>query len=210
MGKMVWNRRADRKGISVLLLVLSLIFLVGSGGCGDSDPDQTAQSGQGPGAGNHGQGRPQGQRPAQPAIPVAVTRVVSGSISSYYRATATLEAEKEAQILARVTGVVETILVEEGDYAAAGDPLLKVDNDEYRFRLEQAVTSTLSRPVQRSSRSNTPPWISICPSLHYFMVAGCEGVGFHCYAKSTLIIVFKGHYCVGERQDNLRHMHGGG
>jgi len=141
---MVWNRRADRKGISLLLMVLSLIFLVGSGGCGDSDPDQTAQGGQGhgPGAGNHGQGRPQGQLPAQPAIPVAVTRVVSGSISSYYRATATLEAEKEAQILARVTGVVETILVEEGDYAAAGDPLLKVDNDEYRYRLEQAAAAT--------------------------------------------------------------------
>ena len=139
---MIWNRRADRKGISVSLMVLSLVFLVGSGGCGDSDPDQTAQGGQGPGAGNHGQGRPQGQRPAQPAIPVAVTRVVSGSISSYYRATATLEAEKEAQILARVTGVVETILVEEGDYAAAGDPLLKVDNDEYRYRLEQAAAAT--------------------------------------------------------------------
>ena len=124
----------------MLLMVLSLTFLVGSGGCGDSDPDQTAQGGQGkgPGAGNHAQG----QRPPQPAIPVAVTRVVSGSISSYYRATATLEAEKEAQILARVTGVVETILVEEGDFAAAGDPLLKVDNDEYRYRLEQAAAST--------------------------------------------------------------------
>jgi membrane fusion protein (multidrug efflux system) len=140
MGKMAWNRRADRKGGSALLLVLSLVFLVGSVGCGDSEGDQAAPGGKGPG--NHGQGPPQGQRPDQPAIPVAVTQVVSGSISSYYRATATLEAEKEAQILARVTGIVGRILVEEGDQVAAGDPLLKVDNDEYRFRLEQAAANT--------------------------------------------------------------------
>ncbi|MEN8007619.1 MAG: efflux RND transporter periplasmic adaptor subunit [Candidatus Krumholzibacteriota bacterium] len=125
-------------------MLLSLVFLTGSGGCGDSGGDQAAPGGQGhgPGAGNHGQGHKPGGRPAQPAIPVAVTRVVSGSISSYYRATATLEAEKEAQILARATGVVETLLVEEGDFVDAGDPLLKVDNDEYRYRLEQAAAAT--------------------------------------------------------------------
>ena len=124
----------------MLLMALSLILLVGSSGCGDGGGDQAAHGGQGkgPAAGAHAKG----QRPAQPAIPVAVTRVVSGSISSYYRATATLEAEKEAQILARVTGVVETILAEEGDQVTAGDPLLKVDNDEYRYRLEQAAAST--------------------------------------------------------------------
>ena len=139
MRKMAWKRRADRRGIPVVLMILSLVFLVGSGGCGDSDGDPAAQGGPGKGpGGSHGQG----QRPAQPAIPVAVTGVVSGSISSYYRATATLEAEKVAQILARVTGVVETILVEEGDDVTVGDPLLKVDNDEYRYRLEQAAAAT--------------------------------------------------------------------
>jgi membrane fusion protein (multidrug efflux system) len=75
---------------------------------------------------------------------VAVTAAFSGSISSYYRATATLEAEKEAQILARVTGLVETILVEEGDLVKEGAPLLKVDNDEYRYRLEQAAAATVN------------------------------------------------------------------
>jgi len=130
----------------VLLMALSLILLVGSSGCGDGGGDQAAHGGQGkgPAAGAHAKG----QRPAQPAIPVAVTRVVSGSISSYYRATATLEAEKEAQILARVTGVVETILAEEGDQVTAGDPLLKVDNDEYRYRLEQAAASTANEEYQ--------------------------------------------------------------
>jgi membrane fusion protein (multidrug efflux system) len=134
-------RKAAKMGIPCLLVVLPLL-LTGVAGCGKSDGEQSAQGGHGQGAGGHGQGRPEGQRPQQPAIPVAVSNAFNGSISSYYRATATLEAEKEAQILARVTGIVGTILAEEGDHVAEGDPLLKVDNDEYRFRLEQAVATT--------------------------------------------------------------------
>jgi membrane fusion protein (multidrug efflux system) len=141
---MVWKRKVPRRRISGLLMVLSVGFLMGSGGCGDSGTEGAPQGGhaQGQGGGGHGAGGPQGKKPDQPAIPVAVTQVTSGSISSYYRATATLEAEKEAQILARVTGVVEALLAEEGDLVAAGDPLLKVDNDEYRFRLVQASAAT--------------------------------------------------------------------
>jgi membrane fusion protein (multidrug efflux system) len=125
------------------LIIISLLLLTG-GGCGQSDGNQGAGGGQGQGlaAGDHSQGRRPGGKPQQPAIPVAVTQAFTGPIASYYRATATLEAEKEAQILARVTGVVKELLAEEGDFVAAGDPLLKIDNDEYRFRLEQATATT--------------------------------------------------------------------
>jgi len=82
------------------------------------------------------------KKPSQQAIPVAVTIASSGSISSYYQATATLEAEKQAQVLARVIGVVKTLLAEEGDMVSKGDPLLLVENDEYRFRVEQATATT--------------------------------------------------------------------
>jgi len=136
---MAWNRRAGRRGFPVWLLIASSFLLLAAVGCGDAADEKAAQ---GHGGGQPGQGRPEGKRPSQPAIPVAVTNAVTGSISSYYRATSTLEAEKEAQILARVTGVVQTLLVEEGDHVAVGDPLLKVDNDEYRFRLEQATAAT--------------------------------------------------------------------
>jgi len=141
LSQMARFRKAAMMGIPCLSVVLTLL-LMGGAGCGKSDGEQSAQGGHAQGAGEHRQGRPEGQRPQQPAIPVAVSRAFSGSISSYYRATATLEAEKEAQILARVTGIVETLLAEEGDHVVAGDPLLKVDNDEYRFRLEQAVAAT--------------------------------------------------------------------
>jgi len=83
-----------------------------------------------------------GQRPDAQPIPVAVQAVTQGSIASYYNATATLEAEKQARVLARVTGLVGTLLVEEGDLVAEGDPLLRITNDEYRLRLQQAEAGT--------------------------------------------------------------------
>jgi len=139
---MVWNRRVGRRGAPAWLVLASAFFMLATAGCGDKGDGQATPGRQEPGAGQHGQGHQPGRRLDQPAIPVGVTDVVNGSISSYYRATATLEAEKEAQVLARVTGVVQTILTEEGDLVAAGDPLLKIDNDEYRYRLEQAAATT--------------------------------------------------------------------
>jgi len=137
---MAWYR-SDRHRIFLgLLMVLAMAALLGSSGCGKSGEPEGGHGAAGQGPGQHGQA--QGTRPEEPAIPVAVTQAVTGSISSYYRATATLEAEKEAEILARVTGVVETLMAEEGDLVSEGDPLLKVDNDEYRYRLEQAEAAT--------------------------------------------------------------------
>jgi membrane fusion protein (multidrug efflux system) len=73
---------------------------------------------------------------------VAVQAASVGAISSYYTATATLAAEKEAQILARVSGVVEALHCEEGDRVREGQVLLTIDNDEYRYRLAQAEANT--------------------------------------------------------------------
>lgn len=139
--------------VCLATLALALAFT----GCGKGDDeeqapthgqDQHAQQ-QRPAGGQPGQrpagGRP-GQRPGgaggQPAVPVAVQTAVTGPISSYYRATATLEAEKTAQVLARATGVVGALHAEEGDVVAAGDMLLTIDNAEYRFRLDQAAAYT--------------------------------------------------------------------
>jgi membrane fusion protein (multidrug efflux system) len=108
-------------------------------GCGGSNDEQTAHA-QGRRGGPHGGGT--GGRPAQPALPVAVERAHTGTISSYYTATATMAAEKEAQILARVSGVVESLACEEGDRVTTGQVLLTIDNDEYRYRLAQAEANT--------------------------------------------------------------------
>lgn len=123
------------------VMIPAVILVLAGVGCdkGETTDSQTHQRNAGqPGSGHGGPG----QRPAQQAIPVAVTPATIGSIASYYDATATLEAEKGAQVLARATGVVASIVAEEGDMVAAGAPLLTIDNDEYRLRLEQAAAAT--------------------------------------------------------------------
>lgn len=80
--------------------------------------------------------------PSQPAIPVAVARASKGSIASTYTTTATLGPEKEAEILARVSGVAKRLACEEGDRVKAGSDLLIIENDEYRLRLAQAEANT--------------------------------------------------------------------
>ena len=90
------------------------------------------------GGGNQAQARPGGGRPQMPPVPVATQTSVMGAISSHYRATATLEAEKEATVLARVSGLVKSIAAEEGDFVKAGSVLLVIEDNEYALRLSQA------------------------------------------------------------------------
>jgi RND family efflux transporter MFP subunit len=71
-----------------------------------------------------------------------VEAVSTGAIASYYTATATLTAEKEAEVLARVTGVVQTLGCEEGDLVKKGSVLLQIETSEYKLRLAQSEANT--------------------------------------------------------------------
>jgi membrane fusion protein (multidrug efflux system) len=131
-------RRAGTVGAICLAAVVSSLVLTG---CGDSG-EQHAAGGAGGQAAVQDRRPGPGGKPAQPAIPVAVSEAHVGAIASYYTATATLAAEKEAEVLARVSGVVDALLCEEGDRVSAGQALLTIDNDEYRYRLTQAEANT--------------------------------------------------------------------
>ena len=129
---MSWYRSRRPNRVRSWFIVITVLGIISFAGCGDNPNGEPPQA-----------NRPGNQKKqAQQAIPVAVTTASSGSISSYYRATATLEAEKQAQVLARVTGVVKTLLAEEGDKISKGDPLLLIENNEYHFRVEQATAGT--------------------------------------------------------------------
>jgi len=75
-------------------------------------------------------------------VPIAIVPAIRGPIASTYAATATLRADAEAEILARVSGVVQGLRAEEGDAVDANAPLLQVENDEYRLRVKQAKART--------------------------------------------------------------------
>jgi len=132
--------------IPLLLAVAGAIALalvvVGSTGCNKGDGgDQQAQAQGGQHGGGPGGGKG-GGRPSQPPVPVAVTAAETGEISSYYTATATLTAERTAQIVARVSGVIEERGCEEGDIVTAGQMLIRIEDDEYVYRVVQAEAAT--------------------------------------------------------------------
>lgn len=120
---------------AIVPLLLTAVLLCLGPGCGKEEAPAAHEPG-GPGGGTGPQAMDQ-----QP-IPVMVAPAVRGPIASYFNATATLEARKEAEVLARVAGVVGELFCEEGDEVAEGRPLLSIANDEYRLRLQQAEAAT--------------------------------------------------------------------
>ncbi|MBY6226448.1 efflux RND transporter periplasmic adaptor subunit [Ferrimonas balearica] len=75
---------------------------------------------------------------AAPKVPVEIQPVAVDSISAYYRTTALLEAPEEAQVVARVSGLVESLHVEEGQRVEAGQKLATIDPRRYRLALNKA------------------------------------------------------------------------
>jgi RND family efflux transporter MFP subunit len=71
-------------------------------------------------------------------IPVEVGRASLGSVSAFYSATASLEADGRAQVVPRISGQVTELLVEEGDSVEAGQILARLDADRLRLQLAQA------------------------------------------------------------------------
>jgi RND family efflux transporter MFP subunit len=75
---------------------------------------------------------------AEFAIPVMVASIERQDISSNFHTTATLESRNEAEIITRVTGIIEELSVEEGDFVEKGQLLAKVDARRYQLALDKA------------------------------------------------------------------------
>lgn len=82
--------------------------------------------------------------PEAPAIPVEISQVQIGDVSASYEGTATLEAEQQATVVAKTTGVILEILVEEGDVVQAGEIIARLERNQYRLEVERAK-ATLER-----------------------------------------------------------------
>jgi membrane fusion protein (multidrug efflux system) len=76
-------------------------------------------------------------------IPVEISKATTGSISSNYETTAVLEAKEEAFVVARASGIIEEIMVEEGDYVEKGQVLAKLEPQRYKLNLQRAAADML-------------------------------------------------------------------
>lgn len=70
-------------------------------------------------------------------VPVEVVNVAQGTVRASIQASAILEAEEETDVIARVSGIVENILVEEGDFVEQGQALVRLESSRYRYSRDQ-------------------------------------------------------------------------
>jgi membrane fusion protein (multidrug efflux system) len=82
------------------------------------------------------------------AIPVKAVLAARGSISSYIETTTTLEAEREVDVICRTNGLVNQILVEEGDHVKNGSLLLKIDDREAKAAFKSSLATYEERKSQ--------------------------------------------------------------
>ena len=87
-----------------------------------------------------------------PAIPVETAVAATGSVSAVYSGTASLEAEQQATVVAKVSGVVTKLLVEEGTRVRAGQVLAKLDDARMKLELDRA-RANLAKLEQEYSRN---------------------------------------------------------
>ncbi len=76
--------------------------------------------------------------PVEQGAPVEVERATVGPIASFLSYNSTLEVETSVIVFPEVGGLVETILVEEGDRVKAGEPLLELEHAELEVDLRES------------------------------------------------------------------------
>ena len=144
------KRRLGKARSAGALLLIAAVAAAGIG-CGQSnaeaggDNPRAGRGGPGGGPGGRGGGPPRGfpggappgfgsHRPL-PAIPVRVTSVIRRDIADYLETNGSLEAENEVDIVARTTGPIVELNVEEGDFVREGQVLARIDAAEIEAQL---------------------------------------------------------------------------
>ncbi|MFQ5629821.1 MAG: efflux RND transporter periplasmic adaptor subunit [bacterium] len=113
--------------ISTILVVCSFLFT----GCGSEEGESNN------GMRGNRMGMMAGGEQRNAAIPVQVAEVVRGDIAMFLLHTTTIEAEKQVDVLAKVTGQVVKLPAEEGVRVRKGSVLAQLDEAELRIDLIQ-------------------------------------------------------------------------
>jgi membrane fusion protein (multidrug efflux system) len=110
------------KTLNSKIAVLALLGTAALPGCGTGEASVTNEA---------------DVRAATP-VPVEVSMPVRADIYANYHATATIESDADAPVLARVPGEVVQLLVEEGDYVESGQVLARLDGERLRLEMLSA------------------------------------------------------------------------
>lgn len=94
---------------------------------------------------------PKGQAKSDEPTPVRTVAAVRGSVDASVNATANLRALRNVTILSRSEGVVQRVVVEEGDFVRSGQLLCQLDDRELQVDLELARQRLAQTRVQLES-----------------------------------------------------------
>ena len=90
----------------------------------------------------------------EPGLPVETTNVIRGSVSATYTGATSIEAEAEAEVVAKVTGVVKQIFKEEGQMVRPGQVLAKLEDEQLILEVNQAKSS-LDKLINEHERNES-------------------------------------------------------
>ena len=111
-------------------------------------------------------GKGKDETAGQASVPVEVATASHQSITANYSGTATLEAVGEAQVVAKTTGIVLQLLVEEGMHVQKGQLLARLDDDATRNKLAQA-SATLKKAQASYDKADKGFALKITPKADY-------------------------------------------
>lgn len=135
------------KWLKLTLLSSILAMTLATTGCSDmpgGDQQDSAQTEDGK----------DGEKKEKAPIPVEAVMVSRGDIQQTYRTITTLEAEEDAQVIARSTGLVQSILVEEGDIVTKGQLLAQLDIEQLTLEVQQ-IEATLNQLKNELTRQRS-------------------------------------------------------
>src|SRR5436190_1380843 len=135
-----------RRAKHIAALLIAIGMAAGLSGCGgDAGAKDVAKKDQG----------------AEPQA-VEVATVSEGTMSPTFPSTATLEAEREATVVAEADGEVQAVLVEEGDHVRKGQVLARIESNRERleFQRAQSESNRLSHEAERATTLATRGLVS--------------------------------------------------
>jgi membrane fusion protein (multidrug efflux system) len=83
-----------------------------------------------------------------PVLPVQVLAVKQQMVPASLEAVGQAEGSLEVEVRARVSGILERKLYDEGKYVQAGDPLYKIERAPYEIALQRAKANFAQRQAQ--------------------------------------------------------------
>jgi membrane fusion protein (multidrug efflux system) len=140
----------------VLFALVSGAFLFTA--CGGGGEDQASagksQSQNADSAGKDGNQDGKKKEKAAEPVPVQVVQVTRGPIASTLSFNSTLETEATVDLYPQVTGQVDELFVEEGDIVKTGDPLIRIDDRQWRVDADEARV-TLAQQENEFARTES-------------------------------------------------------